>query len=49
MEFLDGRIFEDPSIPSVSAEGRNEMWAARRISPGDVFLPDTGGTMLFEP
>ena len=25
MEFLDGRIFEDPSIPGVSAEKRNEM------------------------
>lgn len=25
MEFLDGRIFEDPSIPGVSAKDRNEM------------------------
>ncbi|KAJ9327792.1 hypothetical protein DTO027B5_3591 [Paecilomyces variotii] len=26
MEFLDGRIFTDPSIPEVSAEERNELW-----------------------
>jgi len=25
MEFLDGRIFEDPSMPGVSAEERSEM------------------------
>lgn len=25
MEFLDGRIFEDPSMPNVSAEHRTEM------------------------
>lgn len=25
MEFLDGRIIEDPSIPGVSAEDRREM------------------------
>jgi aminoglycoside phosphotransferase (APT) family kinase protein len=28
MEFLDGRIFEDPSFPSVSAEARTEMYAS---------------------
>lgn len=25
MEFLDGRIFEDPSIPHVTADERREM------------------------
>lgn len=25
MEFLDGRIFEDPAIPGVSPEDRREM------------------------
>ncbi len=25
MEFLDGRIFEDPAIPGVSVEARTEM------------------------
>lgn len=28
MEFLDGRIFTDPSIPEVSAKERNELYAA---------------------
>lgn len=27
MEFLDGRIFTDPSIPGVSPKERNEMYA----------------------
>ena len=26
MKFLNGRIFEDPSIPDVSPEDRNEMY-----------------------
>lgn len=26
MEYLDGRIFEDASIPGVTAETRNQMW-----------------------
>lgn len=26
MEFLDGRIIEDPSLPGVSAEDRREMY-----------------------
>ncbi|KAJ5713996.1 uncharacterized protein N7483_011177 [Penicillium malachiteum] len=26
MEFLDGRIFEDPSFPEVSPQERNKMW-----------------------
>lgn len=25
MEFLDGRIFEDPSLPDVTADDRTEM------------------------
>lgn len=25
MDFLDGRIFEDPSLPTVGPEDRNEM------------------------
>lgn len=25
MEFLDGRIFEDPSLPNVTADDRTEM------------------------
>lgn len=28
MDFLDGRIFEDPSIPGVSVEERNKLWRA---------------------
>ncbi|TLD22867.1 hypothetical protein PspLS_07404 [Pyricularia sp. CBS 133598] len=27
MEFLDGRIFEDPALPGVSPADRNAMWA----------------------
>lgn len=27
MEFLDGRIFEDPSLPDVSPEDRTAMYA----------------------
>lgn len=27
MEFLDGRIIEDPAIPGVSAHDRSEMWS----------------------
>ncbi|MCJ1463760.1 hypothetical protein MMC07_002369 [Pseudocyphellaria aurata] len=26
MEYIDGRIFQDPSIPGVEAQERNEMW-----------------------
>lgn len=33
MEFLDGRIFTDPSIPEVSAEERNELYAAYTFFP----------------
>ena len=28
MEFLDGRIFEDPAIPEVTPEERTKMWVA---------------------
>ena len=28
MEFLDGRIFQDPSIPNVTAEERTQMYAS---------------------
>lgn len=26
MEYLDGRIFDDPSLPGVSTEDRSAMW-----------------------
>jgi len=50
MEFLDGRMFENPSFPGVSAEDRREMWhdAVRtlgklhRIRPKDVGLETFG-------
>jgi hypothetical protein len=28
MDFLDGRIFEDPAIPGVTAEERTKMYEA---------------------
>ena len=50
MEFLDGRIIEDPSIPDVSPEDRNEMWHSavttlakfHRVSPSSVNLASYG-------
>lgn len=50
MDFLDGRIFEDPQIPGVSASERTEMWhdairtlaKLHRIRPGDVNLDGYG-------
>ena len=50
MEFLDGRMIENPSLPGVSAEDRVEMWkdAVRtlaklhRIKPKDVGLESFG-------
>lgn len=50
MEFLDGRIFEDPSLPGVSPEDRTAMWkdALRvlgrfhRVKPADVGLERFG-------
>ena len=37
MEFLDGRIIEDPSISDVSAEDRTEMYAG---IPQSMIYPD---------
>ena len=50
MEFLDGRIFEDPSFPGATARERNDMWhdAVRtiakmhRIDPSSVDLSNFG-------
>ncbi|KAL2842009.1 kinase-like domain-containing protein [Aspergillus pseudoustus] len=50
MEFLDGRIFEDPSIPGVSPRERNEIWhqavltlaKLHRIDPATVGLENYG-------
>jgi aminoglycoside phosphotransferase (APT) family kinase protein len=50
MSFLDGRIFEDPTIPGVSPQDRAEIWhdAIRtlakfhRVKPSDVGLTDYG-------
>ncbi|KAL2007933.1 hypothetical protein VTN00DRAFT_7915 [Thermoascus crustaceus] len=50
MEFLDGRIFTDPSIPGMSAKERNEIWmdAIRtlakfhRVDPKSVGLEGFG-------
>ncbi|KAH0351136.1 APH-domain-containing protein, partial [Aureobasidium melanogenum] len=50
MEFLDGRIIEDPSLPDVSPEHRNEMWRAaittlakfHRVAPASVNLASYG-------
>ncbi|KUI66978.1 Acyl-CoA dehydrogenase family member 10 [Cytospora mali] len=50
MEFLDGRIIEDPAMPGVSARERTEMWSdairtlakLHRVSAKDVGLEDFG-------
>lgn len=50
MEFLDGRIFEDPVIPSVLPEHRRAIWAdavrtlakLHRIDPRSVGLENFG-------
>ncbi|KAL4919160.1 kinase-like domain-containing protein [Aspergillus aurantiobrunneus] len=50
MEFLDGRIFEDPTFPGVSADERRALWRAamvtlakfHRINPGDIGLAGYG-------
>jgi len=55
VEFLDGRMIQDPSFPGVSAEGRREMWkdAVRtlarlhRIRPKDVGLETFGKSSGF--
>ena len=43
MEFLDGRIFEDPSFPGVTARERNDMWhdAIRTIAKMHSVDPDS--------
>ncbi|KAL8722392.1 MAG: hypothetical protein Q9225_001123 [Loekoesia sp. 1 TL-2023] len=50
MEYLDGRIFEDASFPSVAADERREMWydairtlvKLHRLLPASVGLSDYG-------
>jgi aminoglycoside phosphotransferase (APT) family kinase protein len=50
MEFLDGRIFEDPALPGVSPEDRTAMWkdalrvlgTFHRVKPADVGLEKFG-------
>ncbi|KAF4548320.1 Hypothetical protein D9617_29g006970 [Elsinoe fawcettii] len=50
MEFLDGRIFEDPAMPDVSPEDRRKMWHSavttlakfHRVSPASVKLESFG-------
>lgn len=50
MSYLDGRIFEDPSIPDVSPEDRRAMWHSivttlgkyHRVKPADVGLEGFG-------
>ncbi|KAL4937887.1 hypothetical protein BDV06DRAFT_232251 [Aspergillus oleicola] len=50
MEFLDGRIFEDPALPGVSAQERRALWREamvtlakfHRIDPGRIGLANYG-------
>ncbi|KAI8940246.1 hypothetical protein NX059_003947 [Plenodomus lindquistii] len=50
MDFLDGRIFEDPAIPGVTPEERTKMWHSaittlakfHRVKPADVNLSSYG-------
>lgn len=50
MEYLDGRIFEDPAMPDVNPEERREMWQAavttlarfHRVAPASVGLETFG-------
>ncbi|CAO2656740.1 Nn.00g055430.m01.CDS01 [Neocucurbitaria sp. VM-36] len=50
MDFLDGRIFEDPAIPDVTPEERSKMWHSaittlakfHRVVPKDVNLESYG-------
>ena len=52
MEFLDGRIFEDPTMPDVSPEERRKLWHAavttlgkfHRVPPASVGLESFGKT-----
>jgi len=55
MEFLDGRIFEDPIIPNVLPDHRRAIWAdavrtlakLHRVSPKSVGLQDFGKSTGF--
>ncbi|KAH8732785.1 acyl-CoA dehydrogenase family member 11 [Phaeosphaeriaceae sp. PMI808] len=55
MEFLDGRIFEDPAIPGVTAEERTKMWHSaittlakfHRVAPASVNLASYGKSSGF--
>ncbi|KAL8963608.1 MAG: hypothetical protein Q9193_000151 [Seirophora villosa] len=55
MEFLDGRIFENASFPSVPEDERHEMWhnairtlaKLHRLSPATVGLSDYGKQSSF--
>ncbi|KNG44104.1 APH-domain-containing protein [Stemphylium lycopersici] len=50
MDFLDGRIFEDPAIPDVTPEERTQMWHSaittlakfHRVAPASVNLASYG-------
>ncbi|KAL4769822.1 kinase-like domain-containing protein [Aspergillus nidulans var. acristatus] len=49
MEYLDGRIYEDPTFPGVSAEERTALWREamvtlaklHRVDPGSIGLAET--------
>ncbi|KAF2753246.1 aminoglycoside phosphotransferas-like protein [Pseudovirgaria hyperparasitica] len=49
MEFLDGRIFEDPSLPGVSSQDRTEMWhdVVRTLAKFHTVDPDSVGLPTF--
>jgi len=55
MEFLDGRIIEDPAMPDVTPAERTEMWhdairtlaKLHRVKPKDVGLEDFGRSSGF--
>ena len=55
MSFLDGRIFEDPSLPEVGRWERHEMWKSavttlakfHRVSPSSVGMGDFGKPRQF--
>ncbi|CEN59944.1 hypothetical protein ASPCAL02385 [Aspergillus calidoustus] len=41
MEFLDGRIFEDPAIPNVSPQDRSEIWHEAILALAKLHCVDT--------
>ena len=55
MDFLDGRIIEDPSLPDVSPEERTQMWQStvttlaklHRVTPASVNLTSFGKAQGF--